>query len=184
MSLRFPAMLVAGTLCLAQTGLAQSAKAADAPNSITVTVDGLACGAPGRNSFTAYDFAVEVNTTAATSGAGGGVGKNVFSDVAVLKPSDACSASLIALAAAARIVPSVTIVQGGTGHAAALTIFLEGVQVVAASSREASDETLDLSYRAITITDAAGSTTGRVVRRPGSAPFTPLARPAPGIAHM
>jgi hypothetical protein len=47
---------------------------------------------------------------------------------------------------------------------------LENVQVVSSTLR-AGIETIDLSYTAITISDNAGHTTGRIVRESGSVPI-------------
>jgi type VI protein secretion system component Hcp len=163
-------------------GSSQTDKPARVPAGITVAVDGLGCNESGQGSFTASAFAIDAKTTSGTGGAG--AGKTVFTDLAIAKPSDSCSVPLLLLAAGGRIANRVTLTDGARGDGSALTMVLENVQVVSSSlngsnGSSAAEEMLDLSYSAITITDAAGHTTGRIVRETGSVPFSPLARQRP-----
>ena len=177
--LRCSAVIAAASFCLAPAVLAEDGTANPDSSGLTVTMDGLTCGSPTANSFRAAEFAIAVNTITAAGGGGAGAGKTTFTNVALLKASDSCSLPLFSLAATGQIVKQVVI--GGKGVNSGFTLTLENVQVISATLHGSgpstgSDEILDLSYTAITITDAAGHTTGRIVRQSGSIPFSPFSK--------
>ena len=181
-SARLCAVVVALSFCLAPAGYGEDSQQANQGSSgVTVTMDGLTCGpSPAATSFQAAEFAIAVNTITAAGGAGAGAGKTTFTDVAILKPSDSCSLPLFSLGATGQIIKQVVI--NAKGANGGFTLTLENVQVISSTLNGsapsiASDEVLDLSYAAITITDASGHTTGRIVRQTGSIPFSPFFKP-------
>ena len=179
---RAPAAILAGVLYWAPVGFGQTAKAGHGNGVTTVAIDGLACGSSAQGSFQVSDFAIAVTTTSGSGGAG--AGKTIFTDLAVLKSADNCSLPLFVLAANGQLIKRVVLTEGGKNGAPDLTITLENARIVSSSLRSSESstdpaETLDLSYMAVTITDGAGHTTGRIVRDSGSVPFSPFVRQGP-----
>jgi len=172
------AALALGAICSAPADFAQTAKADRDLTTISVSITGFSCGSPVATSFRIADFAIAVNTTSGTGGAG--AGKTTFTDVAILKASDSCSLPLFMLATTGHIMKEV-VLTGSKSDGDGFTWTLENVQIIASSlvgsnPSTGGQETLDLSYTAITIADASGHTTGRIVRPAGSVPFSPFAR--------
>lgn len=171
--IRVPAMAMAAAFCWLPMASAQSDQSANDSVTITVAVDGLTCSSSGQNSFTASAFAIEVNNTSSSGGAGGGAGKTIFSDLAIQKSFDTCSVPLFILAANGQFVKQVVLTETDKHHASNLTMTLEDVQI-ASSTLKTGLEVIDFSYAAITITDGAGHTTGRITPQSGSVPISLL----------
>lgn len=179
-STRMAAAILTGTLCWTTAAVAQPIQSEQNSATIIVVVDGLMCSSRGKGSFLATEFALAV-----TTGSGGvaGAGKTTFTDLVLLKPSDSCSLALLNLAAGAQIIKTVVVTEDNKGRGPSFSLTLENVQILRSSlsgsgSLDGMDERLDLSYGAITISDDSGHTTGRVVREPGSVPFSPFVKKA------
>jgi type VI protein secretion system component Hcp len=159
---------LSGALACSAAVFGQAAPARQ-PNSATtfrVAVDGLACTALAQGTFEAQTFQIAV--TDAISGGGAGAGKVVLSDLLIQKAPDACSTPLVVLAAGGRAVKRAVLTEVDKGNRPILTITLDNVLIVAAQviGSQSADavEQLNLSYASVTITDAAGNTTGSISR--------------------
>jgi type VI protein secretion system component Hcp len=163
-----PAAILAAALLSTPSGFAGEAKTAAKAKGITVTIDGLSCSSPG-GSFVATEFTIAAQTSTSSGGGGAGAGKTTLTDLTIVKPHDDCSLPLFILAAKGQIAAQVVLTDAGKGNAPGLTMTLEAVQLLKSTladtdSNSDTPETLELSYGAITITDTAGHTTGRIVR--------------------
>ena len=179
-----PAVILAAVLYWGPAGFGQTARPdrGNGATILTVAIDGLACSSPTQGSFQASDFGIAASTTSGTGGAG--TGKTILTDLAVLKPTDSCSLPLFILAANGQVIKRIVVTGGAKNGAPDLIITLENARIASSAFRGSESSTdaaeiLDLSYTAVTITDGAGHTTGRIVRDSGSVPFSPFVRPGP-----
>lgn len=177
-----PAAILAGALLGGPPSFAANAKPENDTPGITVAVAGLACDSPAAGSFHAAEVAIAALTSIGTGGAG--AGKTTLTDLSILRTHDACSLPLFLLAATGRLAARVVLTDSRSETGTGLTITLENVQFVKSTLVDADSgadarETVDLSYSAVTITDSSGNSTGRIVRQPGSVPFSTVADPNP-----
>jgi type VI protein secretion system component Hcp len=158
---------LAGALFCASLSFGQATPAkAVSGNTFRVAVDGLTCTAVAPGTFEALSFQIAVTDTIGNGGAG--AGKIVLSDLLVQKAPDSCSVPLVVLAAGGKNVKRVVLTEVDKGNRPILTITLENVLIVAAqvNGSQSADavEQLDFFYSTLTITDAAGNTTGSIGR--------------------
>jgi type VI protein secretion system component Hcp len=174
LSTRVSSLALSAALCWLPFASAQDNKSAESPASVTVAVDGLSCSSSAQGVLTASAFAINATTTSSSGGGGAGAGKTTFTDLAIQRPSDNCSVPLFMLVANGQIIKRVVLTETDKQHGSSLTMTLENVQVMSSTLR-AGTEVIDFSYAAITITDGAGHTTGRITRQPGSVPISLIA---------
>ena len=130
------------------------------------------CGSSAQSSFTASGFSIAANTSTGTGG--DGTAGTAFTALTILKPSDDCSIPLFILGSTGVTIPEVVLMKTDKKGTPALIVELENVQLVSSSLNGSGGETLELAYAAITITDGAGHTTGRIVRQPTGGPTSVL----------
>lgn len=151
----------------AQTAETSVARQAARGTTITVAVDGLLCGVPGQVSFEASSFQVDAVSTGTSAGSGGGAGKTVLSNVILEKAADGCSMPLWRLGSTGQHLKKALITETDKDGKPILTVLLEDVRVAHAQFRGADStakagESVELGYFFITVTDAAGNSTGRM----------------------
>jgi len=130
---------------------------------IRVSVDGLTCSAAPQGTFTATSFRFAVNDALATGGGGAGAGKVVFSDLTILKQSDTCSLPLLLLGASGKSIKRIVLTELDRSNKPILTFNLENAIITTSELKETgASEQLLVTYAAVTVTDAAGNTTGRI----------------------
>ena len=154
--------LLCATLSFGQTAPAKAVSG----NTFRVAVDGLTCTAVAPNTFEALSFQIGVTDSIGTAGAPSG--KIVLGDLLVQKAPDGCSVPLVALTTAGKTVKRVVLTEVDKANRPVLTITLDNVLIVAAQATgsQSADavEQLDFFYSTLTITDAAGNTTGSIGR--------------------
>jgi len=158
---------IAGALLCCSSGFGQSSPKPTASGStIKVFVDGLTCGAAPESTFDAQSFHLAVTDAVSTGVAG--VGKVVFGDLSISKLSDSCSLPLLLVTSSGKSVKRVTLTEVDKTGKPVLTINLENALITLSEVKGAdagdSAEQLEVSYASITVTDAAGVTTGRITR--------------------
>lgn len=157
---------VAGILLSASSGFGQNKQANPKGVSVSVSVDGLSCGAATQTAIDALSFQIAANDAISTGG--GTIGKVTLSDLVVQRSPDSCSLPLFLLASSGKTVKQVVVTELDKSNKPVLTITLANVllSISQLSGPDNSDiaEEVAFFYTTLTITDAAGNTTGTVTR--------------------
>ncbi len=164
-TIRIMLTAVAGIL-FSSFGFGQNKQANPKGVSVSVSVDGLSCGAATQTAIDALSFQIAANDVISSSGAT--VGKITFSDLVIQRSPDSCSLPLFQLASSGKTVKQVVVTELDKSNKPVLTITLANVllSISQLSGPDNADNTEEVAffYATLTITDAAGNTTGTVTR--------------------
>ncbi len=134
--------------------------------SVTVSVDGLSCGAATQSTIDALTFQIAANDSIGTGG--GNAGRVTFSNLEIQRSPDSCSLPLFLLAASGKSVKQVVVTELDKGNKPVLTVTLANVLITIAEVKgpDSTDVTEQVSffYATAVITDSAGNSTGTITR--------------------
>jgi type VI protein secretion system component Hcp len=157
-------LTAAGILLSSSLGFGQN-KPASKGVSVSVSIDGLNCGATTQG-IDALSFQIAANDALSTSGPV--IGRITFSDLVIQRTPDSCSLPLFLLASSGKSVKQVVVTELDKSNKPVLTITLGNVLLSTSEVKgpQSADvvEQVAFFYATLTMTDAAGNTTGTITR--------------------
>jgi type VI protein secretion system component Hcp len=158
---------ITGIILSSSLSFGQNKQANPKGVTVTVSVDGLSCGAATQSTIDALTFQIAANDDIGSAG-GVNIGRLTFSNLQIQRSPDSCSLPLFQLASSGKLIKQVVVTELDKGNKPVLTVTLANVLITTAEVKGADSaevtEQVSFFYVTAVITDSAGNSTGTITR--------------------